>query len=77
MIQLDTLTTKNCMKLKAIKMKQLLFLFISIKKGQFKTPTLMKSQPKEFGEGLIEILKSNFEIKTLTLSKMSVEKNGL
>lgn len=39
------------------------------KKGQFKTPTLMKSQPKEFGEGLIEILKSNFEIKNFDFIK--------
>ncbi len=29
------------------------------KKGQFKMPSLMKSQPKEFGENLLEILKAD------------------
>ncbi|AMC10279.1 hypothetical protein Lupro_02975 [Lutibacter profundi] len=32
------------------------------KKGQFKLPTLMKSQPKEFGAEILEILKSNNKI---------------
>jgi hypothetical protein len=39
------------------------------KKGQFKTPTLINSQPKEFGEKVIEILKSNFEIKNFDFIK--------
>ena len=39
------------------------------KKGQFKMPTLMKSQPKEFGEEVLNVLKSENEISDFEFVK--------
>ena len=69
---IDSIRHANYQELYEIKSNKNETATISIyfnKKGQFKTPTLMKSQPKEFGEGLIEILKSNFEIKNFDFIK--------
>jgi hypothetical protein len=39
------------------------------KKGQFKRPTLMQSEPKEFGEEVLEVLTSNNSIKDFEFIK--------
>jgi hypothetical protein len=39
------------------------------KKGQFKRPTLMKSEPKEFGDEVLEVLTSNNSIKDFEFIK--------
>lgn len=39
------------------------------KKWQFKKPTIIKAQPKEFGEKVIEILTSNLQIKNFDFIK--------
>lgn len=39
------------------------------KKGQIKTPSLMKARPSEFGDEVIEILTSNNEIKNFSFIK--------
>ncbi len=45
------------------------------KKGQIKTPSLMKATPSEFGDEVIEILASNNEIKDFSFIKNEWRKN--
>ena len=42
------------------------------KKGHFKRPTLMKSEPKEFGDEVLEVLTSNNSITDFTQSPLIV-----
>ena len=39
------------------------------KKGQFKSPTLMKSEPKEFGDEVLEVLNTDNSIKNFEFIK--------
>jgi hypothetical protein len=46
------------------------------KKGQFKRPTLMKSEPKEFGDEVLEVLISNNSIKDFEFIKDTWRKSA-